>query len=335
LSFPLDRLQGGTFDEKEDPPMRLRVILALTAATALLLPAAPAHAAEIETLVSFDAAAGELPEGVAIDARGNIFVSLTAPVSEIRKITPDGRQTTLAELGLGGFGPLGLAVDARGNVYVAANSFDPATQGVYLVTPDGSFSRLAGTEAIAFPNGLAFDHRGDLYVADSTGVVWRIPKGGSAEVWSDDPLLVGDGSAGAGVPIGANGITFRPNEIVVGNTDLGMLISIPILPNGGAGDATVLVDDPAIFGIDGLTVDARGTIYACVIAQSTIVRISGDEIDTLATAADGLNNASSIAFGQGPRDHRSLYGVNFGVFSPTPTPSLFRLPVGMPGAHQP
>jgi len=112
-------------------------------------------------------------------------------------------------------------------------------------------------------------------------------------------------------------------------------VSIPILPNGAAGEATVIVEDPAIFGIDGLTVDARGTIYACVIAQSTIVRIGPEGIETLADADDGINGASSIAFGQGMRDHRSLYGVNFGVFSPQPTPSLFRLPVGVPGAPLP
>jgi sugar lactone lactonase YvrE len=315
--------------------MRLRAFLATISLTALLLPAAPAHAAEVETLVTFDLGAGELPEGVAVDHRGNIFVSLTAPVSEIRRIAPDGEQTTLVDLGIGGFGPLGLAVDARGNVYAAANSFDPATQGVYRITPDGTATRLPGTGAISFPNGLAFDQRGNLYVADSTGVVWRIPRGGEAEVWSDDPLLVGDGSAGAGVPIGANGITYRTNEIVVGNTDLGTLLSIPILPDGSAGDATVIVENPAIFGIDGLTVDAHDTIYACVIAQSTIVRIGADGIETLADADDGIVGASSIAFGQGMRDHRSLYGVNFGVFSPEPMPSLFRLPVGVPGAPQP
>jgi sugar lactone lactonase YvrE len=315
--------------------MRLRALVTTLAATALLIPTAPAHAAEIETLVTFDLAAGELPEGVAVDTRGNIFVSLTAPVSEIRKIAPDGEQSTLVDLGIGGFGPLGLAVDARGNVYAAAASFDPATQGVYRITPDGAATRLAGTGAIALPNGIAFDQRGNLYVADSTGAVWRIPRGGEAEVWSDDPLLVGDGSAGAGVPIGANGITYRTNEVVVGNTDLGTLVSIPILPNGAAGEATVIVEDPAIFGIDGLTVDARGTIYACVIAQSTIVRIGPEGIETLADADDGINGASSIAFGQGMRDHRSLYGVNFGVFSPQPTPSLFRLPVGVPGAPLP
>jgi len=315
--------------------MRLRAFLATIAVTALLLPIAPAHAAEIETLVSFDRDAGEAPEGIAIDHRGNIFVSLTAPVSEIRKIAPNGTQTTLVDLGLGGFGPLGLAVDARGNLYVAAASFDPATQGVYRVTPDGTATRLPGTGSIAFPNGLAFDQRGNLYVADSTGAVWRIPRGGEAEVWSDDSLLVGDGSAGVGVPIGANGITYRSNEIVVGNTELASLVSIPIMPDGSAGDAGVLIDDPALFGVDGLTVDAHGTIDAAVIAQSTIVRIQGDDVETLADAEDGITSASSIAFGQGPRDHKSLYGVNFGIFSPEPNPSVFRLPVGVPGAPPP
>jgi sugar lactone lactonase YvrE len=316
--------------------MRLRAVLATIAVSALLLPTVPAHAAEIETLVSFDLGAGELPEGVAVDHRGNIFVSLTAPVSEIRRIAPNGTQTTLVDLGLGGFGPLGLAVDAQGNVYVAAASFDPATQGVYRVTPNGTANRLPGTGAIAFPNGIAFDQRGNLYVADSTGAVWRIPRGDEAEVWSDDPLLVGDGSAGAGVPIGANGITSRTNEIVVGNTDLGTLISIPIQPDGSAGQASVIAEDPAIFGIDGLTVDVHGTIYACVIPQSTIVRVDDSgSIDTLADGDDGIVGASSIAFGQGPRDHHSLYGVNFGVLSPVPEPSLFRLPVGVPGAPQP
>jgi sugar lactone lactonase YvrE len=317
--------------------MHPRAVLATIALTALLLPIAPAQAAEVETLVTFDRGAGEAPEGIAIDHRGNIFVSLTAPVSEIRKIAPNGEQSTLVDLGFGGFGPLGLAVDGRGNLYVAAASFDPATQGVYRVTPNGTATRLPGTGAIGFPNGIAFDQRGNLYVADSTGAVWRIPRGGEAEVWSDDALLVGDGSAGAGVPIGANGITYRnrTKEVVVGNTDLATLVSIPVLPDGSAGEATVIVEDPAIHGVDGLTVDVHGTIYACVIAQSTVVRIQGDDVETLADAGDGITSASSIAFGQGPRDHKSLYGVNFGIFSPGPNPSVFRLPVGVPGAPQP
>jgi sugar lactone lactonase YvrE len=223
--------------------MRLRTVLA-TIAVSLLHPIAPAHAAEIETLVSFDLGAGELPEGVAVDHRGNIFVSLTAPVSEIRKVAPSGAQTTLVDLGLGGFGPLGLAMDAQGNVYVAAASFEPATQDVYRVTPDGTATRLPDTGAIAFPNGIAFDQRGNIFVS----------------------------------------LTAPVSEI---RTDLGTLVSIPVRPDGSAGEASVIVEDPAILGIDGLTVDAHGTIYACVIVQSTVVRIQGDDVVTLADADDG------------------------------------------------
>jgi sugar lactone lactonase YvrE len=161
--------------------MRLRTFFAALTLAALLLPTAPARAADIETIVSFNAGAGELPEGVAVDKRGNIYVSLIAPVSEIRKIAPDGEQSTLVDLGLGGNGPLGLAVDARGTVYAAAATFDPATQGVYRITADGSATRLPGTGSIAFANGLTFDQRGNLYVTDSSaGAVWRIPPGGSA-----------------------------------------------------------------------------------------------------------------------------------------------------------
>jgi sugar lactone lactonase YvrE len=317
--------------------MRVRTFLAALTIAALLLPSAPARAADIETLVTFDAGAGELPEGVAVDKRGNIYVSLIAPVSEIRKITRDGEQSTLVDLGLGGNGPLGLAVDARGTVYAAAATFDPATQGVYRITADGSATRLPGTGSIAFANGLTFDQRGNLYVTDSSaGAVWRIPRGGSAEVWIQDPLLEGTGAFGLGIPIGANGITFRtPKEIVVGNTERGTLVSVPILPNGSAGEPEVIVEDAAIFGVDGLAVDVHGTVYAAVIAQSTIVRVEGNSIETLADADDGINQASSIAFGQGIRDRKSLFGVNFGIFSPAPTPSLFRLPVGVPGAPQP
>jgi hypothetical protein len=43
----------------------------------------------------------------------------------------------------------------------------------------------------------------------------------------------------------------------------------------------------------------------------------------------------SIVFGQGIRDRMSLFGVNFGIFSPEPTPSSFQLPVGVPGAPAP
>jgi sugar lactone lactonase YvrE len=317
--------------------LRPRVIpITLVATLFLSLVGAASASGHVDVVVSFDADAGELPEGVAVDKRGNVYVSLIAPVSEIRKISPSGEQSVLVDLGVGGFGPLGLAVDAKGSVYAGVVTFDPATQGVYRVTRDGTASRLPGTQAIGFANGLAFDQRGNLYVTDTIeGAVWRIPRHGAAELWVKDPLLVGTGAFGTGFPVGANGITYRSRELIVSNTERATLVRIPIRPKGGAGTPEVIVRDEALFGADGLTVDVHGAIYAAVIAQSTIVRVRGDAIETIADASDGLNEASSLAFGTGRSERQNLFAVNFGVFSATPTPALLRVRVGVPGAPQP
>jgi sugar lactone lactonase YvrE len=313
--------------------MRLRTILAALTVAVLALPSTPARGdSPVETVVTFDLGAGELPEGVAVDRRDNVYVSLIAPVSEIRKIRPGGRQSTLVSFDVGGFGPLGLAVGARGAVYVAVASFEPATQGVYRVTRDGTATRLPGTGAISFPNDLAFDRWGNLFVTDTAGgAVWRIAPGGSAELWIQDPLLEGTGELGAAVPLGANGIALRRHAVIVSNTELGTLLRIRIREDGTAGKLRVAAEDPALFGIDGIALARSGAVYAAVNAQSTIVRVEGDEITTIADAGDGINGASGVAFGM-RRDRRNLFVVNFGVFSPAPTPSLLKIAVGVRGA---
>jgi sugar lactone lactonase YvrE len=314
--------------------MRLRTVLATLTVAALALQIAPARAADVETVVSFDLGSGELPEGLAIDKRDNANVSLIAPVSEIRKITPSGDQSTLVSFDVGGFGPLGMAVDAAGTVYVAVASFDPATQGVYRVSADGTATRLPGTEAISFPNDLIFDRRGILFVTDTAGgAVWRISPGGSAELWIQDPLLQGTGELGAAVPLGANGIalTRRQHAIIVSNTELGTLLRIRIRRDGTAGRVHVAAEDPALFGIDGIALARSGAVFAAVNGQSTIVRVGENGITTIADAEDGINGASAVAFGT-RSDRRNLFVVNFGVFSPAPTPALLKIAVGVRGA---
>jgi sugar lactone lactonase YvrE len=316
--------------------MRLRTFLATLAVTALLLPTAPAQAADVETIVSFNAGAGEFPEGLAVDKRDNVYVTLIAPISDIRRFTPDGEESTLVHFDVGGFGPLGMATDAAGNVFVAVASTDPATQGVYRVSQDGTATRLPGTEALTFANGLAFDKRGNLFVSDTAaGLIWRIPRGGSAEVWLDDPLLVGTGELRAGVPIGVNGIAVDGKTVVAVNTEQGTLLRIPIQRDGSAGEPEIVSDDPALFGADGIALDVHGSVYVAVNAQNTIVRVDGDEITTIADATDGINGASSVAFGTAKGDRKNLFVVNFGIFSPAPTPALLRFPVGVPGAPLP
>ena len=74
-------------------------------------------------------------------------------------------------------------------------------------------------------------------------------------------------------------------------------------------------------------------VWAAVIAQSTIVRVSPTrEVTTIATDADGLDWASSIAFGK----NDDLWAVNFAI-GPTggPGPALLRLDVRTKGQPVP
>jgi sugar lactone lactonase YvrE len=327
---------------------RTSIPIVILALVCLLLPGAGAWADKpavgpVQTLRTYDADANELPEGLAVDKRGRIY--LTMPfIGELRRIDPDGTEQVVAHLPTGsGFGPLGLAVDAPGNVYAGVVTFDPATQGVYRVTPSGDIARLPGSEAIGFANGVAFGDGGTLYVADSiAGAVWRIPKGGSAELWVQSPLLAGDDSAPLPFPVGANGITYRHGIVYVTNTELASVVTIPVAADGSAGEPSVLVQDPALGAADGVALDVHGNLYVAVIAQSTIVRIApdGSDLTVLADGSDGLDYASSVAFGTGRGERTTLYIVNFSTgpfFGDVRThgPALLSMDVGVPGLPQP
>ena len=298
---------------------------------------------DVDVLRTYNADAGENPEGLAVDKHGSAYLSMPF-IGDLRRIDLDGSEHLVTKLPTGnGFGPLGLAVDAPGNIYAGVVTFDAATQGVYRVTPEGDAERLPGSEAIGFANGLAFGDRGELYVTDSSGgAVWRIPRGGEAELWIADPLITGDNSGPLPVPIGANGVAFRHGIVYVTNTELGSVVAIPVSKDGSAGEASVLVQDPLLGGADGIALDVHGGLYVAVIAQSHILHISADgaDIEVLADADDGLDYASSVAFGTSHGGRTTLYAVNFSIaplFGGTRTqpPALLAIEAGVPGLPQP
>ena len=65
-----------------------------------------------------------------------------------------------------GWQPLGIAFDAAGNLYVT--DVGGASQRVHMFGPDGALVRDFGfTDGLNFPNGIAVDSNGNVYVADS------------------------------------------------------------------------------------------------------------------------------------------------------------------------
>src|SRR5262245_54862740 len=221
---------------KESIMRRTLIILPLTFVVACAFVVASASAAEVETIALFDSAAAERPESLQVDRHGHIYVSLS-PRGEIRKIAPDGTQSTLAVLPLhqevqpcensaGSAGSTGIALDHQRNVYVGVRSCSAADLGIWKVTPDGQQSLLANLPGDLFPpgsarpNGIAY-HDGWLYVADSAlALVWRVHSDGlsPAEVWSADPLLQHPLEPLPGIP-GPNGLQVFHNEVYVSVSD--------------------------------------------------------------------------------------------------------------------
>src|ERR1700741_405876 len=90
----------------------------LNVAVVALISVVANGASSLSPVVTF--APPNFPESIRIDKEGNAYVSMLT-TGEVRKIAPDGRQSTLAVVGAGptafpGRRLTGLAVDAPGNV---------------------------------------------------------------------------------------------------------------------------------------------------------------------------------------------------------------------------
>jgi sugar lactone lactonase YvrE len=285
---------------------------------------------------------GEIPESIAFDQAGNLYVTLSLS-GQLRKITLDGTQTLLATfpVGTGGIGQqpgiLGtLAIDGDNTIYLTLSSSEANANGIWRVNQQGVAQRLVALPVGAMPNGITLDYFGNLYVADSAlGQIWRVKKGESvAQVWLKDALLAPQG--GAGFP-GANGIKFYLNGLYVSNSSSGNIIRVNLQLNGQPGVPMVYASG---VNADDFAFDLVGDLYASTHPFNTIVRIrpNGSQ-EIIATPAQNVIGPTSAAFGSVGSDRFNLYVVTDGGFfgslinpgGPTGLPSVVKLQLGLPG----
>jgi uncharacterized protein (TIGR03437 family) len=123
-------------------------------------------------------AALSLPDGVAVDAAGNLYIADTGN-NRIRKVTPNGTINTLNGSGPAVTlnSPSGVALDAAGNLFIA----DAGNYRIRMLTANGVISTVAGTGASGFsgdggpaaaaalsePSAVAVDAAGNVYLADT------------------------------------------------------------------------------------------------------------------------------------------------------------------------
>ncbi len=207
------------------------------------------------------------PQGVAVDAAGNLFIADTSNY-RIREVS-NGVITTVAGTGVRGFSgdngqatgaqlnlyESGLAMDSAGNLYIAdtlnnrirkvANGVITTVAGNGPLGLGGAFGGDGGpatSAELATPLGIAVDSAGNLYIADSVnGRVREVSNGVITTV------------AGSGFGIGSGGIG----------------------DNGPATSAVLL--DP-----QGIAVDSRGTLYIADTGNNRIRKVVNGVITTMA-----------------------------------------------------
>jgi sugar lactone lactonase YvrE len=265
--------------------------------------------------------------GVAVDASGNVFVADTQN-SSIRKITPQGVVSTLAGGGIAGYvdgtgsaarfsRPTGVAVDSSGNVFVA----DRNNHVIRKVSAAGVVSTFAGTgnagltngtgtaASFRFPEGVAVDTSGNVFVADTwNDVIRKISPLGVVST------LAGTGSRGTSNGVGAVASFYLPTGLAVdisGNVFVAQRynhIIRKITAAGvvstfaGGGDAatgypngtgtSASFDSPS-----GIAVDKSGNVYVADSSNHAVRKITASgAVSTIAgNRKPGFVNGSDIS----------------------------------------
>lgn len=320
-----------------------RVILTWAiSALALFATSAAMASPPVTTLVTFNPSLGELPESVTADDFGNLYISVGGT---IRKFDTAHHLSTLATVPIpAGAFSVGVKVGPDGYIYMASGALftEPNAAYIWRISPaTGKAKVFATLPPASFPNDMAFDERGQLYVTDSfLGQIWKIDSRGNPSVWLQDARLLGNPLAPVPVfhAFGANGVALDASQrhLYVGNTDYGRILRVEIR-GGKAGAVEVVAESELLKGADGIALDERGTLYVAVNAHDRIATV--DPRGGISVYAEGapFDAPSSVVFGRGCRGERTLYLSSFALYRAngfipgTPQPAIQSIPVPFAG----
>jgi sugar lactone lactonase YvrE len=280
------------------------------------------------------AALFNIPQGIAVDSTGNVYVSDTNN-STIRRITPAGVVSTLAGAagqtgsadGSGSSArfnyPFGIATDATGNIYVA----DFGNSTIRKVSPAGAVTTLAGVAGSAgandgagsgakfnHPSALSLDAAGNIYVIDTSNqTVREVTAAGNVTTLAGNSGIGGkaDGSGAAATFFYPGGIAATGSgTLYVADTGNHLLrqVNLPgsvstLAGSSGQKGSSDGSGSSATFAYPyGIASDGSGHIYVADHGNNTIRRIttSGSVSTFAGTAgpagsADGAGGAASFS----------------------------------------
>ena len=258
------------------------------------------------------------PYGIAVDGTGNVYIADSGN-NVIRKVATSGTITTFAGNGTPGYSgdngpataaelnnPYGLALDTAGNLYIADwNNFV-----IRKVIASGTISTIAGngtpgssgdngpatSAELDYPEGLAVDSAGDLYIADwggnrvrlvsSGGTITTFAGNGNAGFGGDGgPAASAEVNGPSGVALDSAGNVYVADS---GNYRLRKVIGGTITTFAGNGYENYSGDNGAAASAqlnnpDGVALDSAGNLYIADSNSSVVRKVTtGGVITTIA-----------------------------------------------------
>ena len=275
--------------------------------------------------------AGHFAENLAVDARGDVYISLHSH-NRIVKFNP-GSGHLVPFVGLPA--PVaGLAFDAAGRLWATGGTVGETPGFIWRIEPSGSIEEWVRIPDASFLNGCAMHPNGrTLLACDSiTGRVLAIDRNErSFGIWLADDRLR---------PItpqmpGANGIKICDGWAWISVTDHNRIMRAPIKKDWSAGRLEVAAVD---LRADDFAFAESGALYIATHPAQTVMRLGVDGLRTTIAGPDqGAVGSTACAFGKARGDENNLYvTTNGGLWVPfegmVQDAKLLRLSVGEKGA---
>jgi sugar lactone lactonase YvrE len=214
--------------------------------------------------------------------------------------------------------PDGVAVDGSGNVYVA----DGNNQKIRKISPAGNVTTLAGngnsgfsdstdgtgaTAKFTYPNGVAVDSNGNVFVADTGNhKIRKITPSGNVTTFAGGNQGFSDSTDGTGATAQFNfpsgvAVDTAGNVYVADSNNqkirkISLTGNVTTLAGGNSGfsDSTDGTGATAMFfGPIGVSVDSSGNVYVADMNNQKIRKISpAGNVTTLAGGNQGFNDST-------------------------------------------